>query len=122
MDTQEIEKTEEQRIKQERHAIVALILGIFSVITPMQLFGCGGLTGLIFSIIGLYQVSLAGGAKGNNLVRTSKILSIVGLVLSVLVLIVTVLLLARFSRSMGLFFRISPFRMRPSMMRYRFIF
>lgn len=122
MDTQEIHKREEQGVKQEKHAITALILGIFSVITPLQLFGWGGLIGLIFSLIGLHQVSLSGGGKEDSLAHTGKILSIIGLVLSVLLIVATVLLIAHFSRYMGPFYRLSPFRMGPGMMRHRFIF
>ncbi len=121
MDTQENDKQEEQKTKQERHAIAAFVLGLFSVITPLQLFGGGFLIGLILSIVGLHQVSLAGGIKENGFARTGKILSIIGLVLSVLLLIATGLLLARFSRYMGPLIRNSPFRLRP-MMRHRFIF
>ncbi len=119
MDTQEINKQEEQKTKQERHAIVAFVLGLLSLIAPLQLSGC---IGLILSIVGLHQVSLAGGTKENGFARTGKILSIIGLVLSVLLLIATGLLLARFSRYMGPLLRLSPFRMRPMMMRHRFIF
>lgn len=119
MDKQEIDRLEEQTTKQERHAIAAFILGLLSLIAPLQL---SGLIGIILSIVGLHQVSLAGGTKENGFARTGKILSIIGLVLSVLLLIATGLLLARFSRYMGPLFRNSPFRMRPMMMRHRFIF
>lgn len=118
MDNQDIEKQEEQQTKQERHAIAAFVLGLLALIAPLQL---SGLIGIILSIVGLHQVSLAGGIKENGFARTGKILSIIGLVLSVLLLIATGLLLARFSRYMGPSLRLSPFRMGP-MMRHRFIF
>ena len=119
MDKQEIEKQEEQKPKQERHAIAAFILGLLALIAPLQL---SGFIGIILSIVGLHQVSLAGGTKENGFARTGKILSIIGLVISVLLLIATGLLLARFSRYMGPLLRLSPFRVRPMMMRHRFIF
>ncbi|MFA5468319.1 MAG: hypothetical protein WC224_04585 [Sphaerochaetaceae bacterium] len=115
MDTSEIEKVEEQNNKREGHAIASLILGIFSVISPLQILGCGSIIGLILAIIGLYQVSLAGGRRVSNLANAGKILSIIGLILSALAIVATLLLFTHF-------LRFSTFHFRPMMMRYRFMF
>jgi len=129
MDTQDSERKEEivpQKTiptpKTDGHAIAALVLGIVAVISPFQLFGLGGLVGIILGTIGLYQVSMSARRGENSLAHSGKVLSIIGLVLSVLALIVTIIMLVRFSGMMGSFSRFPSNNFRPTMMYHRFWF
>ncbi len=129
MDTQETERKEEltpQKApptpKTDGHAIAALVLGIVSVVSPFQIFGIGGLVGIILATIGLYQVSMSARRGENSLAHSGKVLSIIGLVLSVLALIVTIIMLVRFSGMMGSFYRFPSNTFRPTMMQHRFWF
>jgi len=83
------------------HAVAALVLGILSVVSPFQLFGLGGLVGVILGSIGLYQVSVSERSGKNSLAHSGKVLSIIGLVVSTLALIACIFMLINFSNMMG---------------------
>ena len=130
MDTHETGMKEEQMpqkttpptLKTDGHAIAALVLGIVSVISPFQIFGIGGLVGILLGIIGLYQVSMSARRGENSLAHSGKVLSIIGLVLSTLALIATIVMLVRFSGMMSSFSRFPSVNVRPTMMYHRFWF
>ncbi|MFA6645835.1 MAG: DUF4190 domain-containing protein [Sphaerochaetaceae bacterium] len=128
MDTQETERKDEIMAKTgssppkaDGHAIAALVLGIVAVISPFQLFGVGGLVGIILGVIGLYQVSMSARRGENSLAHSGKVLSIIGLVISALALIATIIMLVRFSGMVSSYMRFPSYNFRPTMM-HRFWF
>ncbi|MBN2861374.1 MAG: DUF4190 domain-containing protein [Sphaerochaetaceae bacterium] len=68
----------------DNHAITALILAVLSVVAPFLAFGLGGVVGLTLGIIALYQVKQSLKMFENSMTQTSKILAIIGIILSVL--------------------------------------
>ncbi len=68
----------------DNHAITALILAVLSVVTPFLAFGIGGVVGLTLGIIALYQVKQSQKLFENSMTQTSKILAIIGIILSVI--------------------------------------
>lgn len=82
------------------HAIAALVLGIISVVSPFQLFGIGGLVGVILGTIGLYQANVSGKYGANSLAHSGKVLSIIGVVVSALALLAGIFMLVQLSSAM----------------------
>jgi|GEM_PF-3804862 len=68
----------------DNHAITALILAVLSVVAPFLAFGLGGIVGLTLGIIALYQVKQSLKMFENSMTQTSKILAIIGIILSVI--------------------------------------
>ncbi len=70
----------------DNHAITALILSILALITPFLAFGLGGIIGLVLGIVALYQVKQSEKLFQNSMTQTAKILSVIGIVISVIAL------------------------------------
>ncbi len=101
MDNQEIKHEQlSSQQAQDGHAIAALVLGILAVVSPFLLFGFGALVGVILGSIGLYQVSVSARMGENSLAHSGKVLSIIGLVVSSLALIATIIMLIQLSNAM----------------------
>lgn len=100
------------------HAIAALVLGIISVVSPFQLFGLGGLVGVILGTIGLYQANVSGRYGSNSLAHSGKVLSIIGVVVSALALLVSIFMVVQLSSAMHGYWNYRTFDMMGPRMTY----
>jgi succinate-acetate transporter protein len=79
------------------HSIVALVLAILSLLAPFQVFGLGGVLGLILGVIALYQVRQSRKLFDNNMNHTAKVIAVIGLVLSVVAIGFSIIMLTSFA-------------------------
>jgi uncharacterized membrane protein len=96
MDTEKQPMTEHG----QAHAIVALILGILSVLAPFHVLALGPVFGIIMGIIALYQVSVSDRIGPSSLAHSGKVLAIIGLSVSTIVLIAGVIFLVQMGNMM----------------------
>jgi len=92
-------ETEKQPMtgQSQAHAIVALVLGILSVLAPFQVLALGPLLGIIMGIIALYQVAVANRIGPSSVAHSGKILAIIGISVSAITLIVGIIFLMQMS-------------------------
>ncbi len=81
----------------DMNSITALILGILSLIAPFQVFGFGGILGIILGIIALYHVRQSRKQFDNNMNHTAKVLAVIGIVLSVVAIGFSIVALTSFA-------------------------
>jgi len=102
----------------DMHSITALILSIFAILSPFMVFGLGGLLGVILGVIALYQVRQSRKTFDNDMNHTAKVLAVIGLVVSGVSLVISVVVLVSFANRVHLFPGASLFYMRPRMTYY----